>query len=57
LKIIEPHFLEQMGSRYIENTPYERMVIDYIAGMTDDFFNNEYRENILPLNFGMKVKN
>ena len=36
-------YLDTMCSEYIENTSYARIVIDYIAGMTDDFFNNQYK--------------
>ena len=31
-------YLNEMDSNYLNNTSKERMVIDYIAGMTDDFF-------------------
>ena len=35
-------YLENMCDDYKNNTTHERMVIDYIAGMTDDFFLREY---------------
>ena len=41
---IYKYFLNQMNEEYKKNS-YERIVIDYIAGMTDDYFINEY--NIL----------
>lgn len=31
-------FLNNMSKTYVENTPKERIVIDFIAGMTDDYF-------------------
>ena len=31
-------FLNYMDNEYISNTSNSRIVIDYIAGMTDDFF-------------------
>lgn len=31
-------FLNQMNDSYIQNTDVKRIVIDYIAGMTDEFF-------------------
>ena len=34
-------FLNEQKSGYIENNSIKRIVIDYIAGMTDDFFINE----------------
>lgn len=39
-------YLSDMSSRYINNTSLERMVIDYIAGMTDDYFFKEYNKII-----------
>lgn len=38
-------YLSGMSDEYLNNTTNERKVIDYIAGMTDDFFVNQY--NIL----------
>ena len=35
-------YLEDMTPEYLENTSDERKVIDYIAGMTDDFIIKEY---------------
>lgn len=37
-------FLGDMNNHYILNTPDEQKVIDYIAGMTDDYFQNQYRK-------------
>ena len=37
-------YLDTMDEEYIKNTNHTRMVIDYIAGMTDDFFNNQYKK-------------
>lgn len=34
-------FLNDMSSDYLNNTSNKRIVIDFIAGMTDDFFKNE----------------
>ena len=34
-------YLNDMDSSYLENTSKERMVIDYIAGMTDEFFKSK----------------
>lgn len=36
------NFLNNMNEEYINNTTKERKVIDYIAGMTDDYFIAEY---------------
>ena len=35
-------FLNDMDKEYLDNTTDERKVIDYIAGMTDDFIVSEY---------------
>ena len=35
-------FLSNMSESYMNNTSNKRKVIDYIAGMTDDYFMNEY---------------
>lgn len=35
-------FLNSMAQEYLDNTSDERKVIDYIAGMTDDFIVSEY---------------
>lgn len=48
-------FAGSMGTEYLnQNTP-ERIVLDYTAGMTDDFFNNEFKDMFLPKSFGMSI--
>lgn len=37
-------FLNDMEENYIKNTTPARKVIDYIAGMTDDYFSNQYKK-------------
>ena len=37
-------FINQMDKDYLENTTDARKAIDYIAGMTDDYFINEYQK-------------
>lgn len=37
-------FLNGMNEEYLQNTRNARKVIDYIAGMTDDYFINRYNE-------------
>ena len=57
--IIYKIFLNNQCSDYLENTSNKRMVIDFIAGMTDDLFlneikriwnNNGYRITLLDVN-------
>ena len=40
-------FLRSMKEKYLENNSIERKVIDYLAGMTDDYIIREYEKNIL----------
>lgn len=37
-------FLNNMNMTYIKNNSIARIVIDYIAGMTDNFFNEQYNK-------------
>lgn len=37
-------YLKHMTKEYLENTSDERKVIDYIAGMTDEYFLKEYKK-------------
>ena len=37
-------YLNEMDSSYIKNNSTARIVIDYIAGMTDNFFNYQYKK-------------
>lgn len=37
-------YLDYMNPEYIKKTTKERIVIDYIAGMTDDFFVSQYNK-------------
>ncbi|MBE6140972.1 MAG: HD domain-containing protein [Firmicutes bacterium] len=40
-------FLNNMSSEYLNNTTFARKVIDYIAGMTDNFFIEQYKKYFL----------
>ena len=37
-------FLNEMSNNYKSKTSPARIVIDFIAGMTDDFFTNQYNK-------------
>lgn len=39
-------FLNNMSKTYLDKTTTERKIIDYLAGMTDDFILKEYENNI-----------
>ncbi len=41
---IYQHFLNKANHNYLSNTSSNRKIIDYISGMTDDYFMNEYKE-------------
>ena len=40
-------YISNMNDKYKEHNTNARIVIDYIAGMTDDYFIREYKKNIL----------
>lgn len=48
-------FLEHMPPAYTNNTPLKRKVIDFISGMTDDFFNNHFQQLFVPTTYGYEV--
>ncbi len=50
------HFIEGMHPKYRTSNPPERVVVDFIAGMTDNFFLNEYKTLALPRNLGVRLK-
>ncbi|MEJ6951891.1 deoxyguanosinetriphosphate triphosphohydrolase family protein [Natronospora cellulosivora (SeqCode)] len=45
-----------MSKKYIESNNKERLVLDYIAGMTDEYFNNEFKRRVFPKRYGFKVE-
>jgi len=53
---ITKNFLKTKTEKYLTETSLSRMVCDYIAGMTDDFFNNEFKHCVVPESFGYKIK-
>ena len=53
---IGDHFLKDMNAEYKTKTDDRRKVIDFIAGMTDDFFNNQYKELFVPKSYGYFAK-
>jgi dGTPase len=50
------YFLKHMPSTYANSTPLERKVIDFISGMTDDFFNNQFQQLFVPTSYGYEVR-
>ncbi|MCL6584813.1 MAG: HD domain-containing protein [bacterium] len=49
-------FLDQMDPVYFTTTSSERMVVDFISGMTDEFFNRQFRESFFPASFGLEIE-
>lgn len=52
---ISKYYLNEMSHKYKSNYLPHRIVCDYIAGMTDDFFNNEFKNFMIPNSFGYKI--
>ena len=48
-------FLHNMPQEYIDNTDPKRKVIDFLAGMTDNYLINQFKELYLPKSLGYKV--
>jgi dGTPase len=53
---ITKFYIKSMNQEYLDKTSKPRIVCDYIAGMTDDFFNKEFRNAMIPNNFGYKIE-
>ncbi len=49
------HFLENMNAEYRQKTPPARIAADFIAAMTDDFFNQQFKDLFFPTRFGLKI--
>lgn len=49
-------FLNDMNGDYRKNTNKARIIVDFMAGMTDGFFKNQYEESFVPQSLGMKFK-
>ena len=50
------YHLQEMNEEYWQTTPTARIVADFIAGMTDDFFHQQFKENFFPRSFGLKIE-
>lgn len=50
------YYLDLMGGQYLGSYPVERLVVDFIAGMTDDFFNEQFRKKFVPQSYGFKLQ-
>lgn len=45
----------KMKASYLETTSPERIAVDYIASMTDRYFNEDFRRRVIPKEFGFKI--
>ncbi len=50
------HYLKDIDDNYRRKTDKKRIIIDFIAGMTDDFFNNQFKEIFVPKSYGYFLK-
>ena len=50
------HWFNSMSAEYKEATSKLRVVADYVAGMTDDYLMNAYKEIVVPKSFGINFK-
>lgn len=53
---IYQYLLKHMPPTYTNNTPLKRKVIDFISGMTDDFFNNQFQQLFVPASYGYTIE-
>jgi dGTPase len=53
---IYQYFLKNMPPTYTNNTGPERKVIDFISGMTDHFFNNQFQQLFVPTSYGYTMR-
>lgn len=49
------YFLNDMNNDYRKNTHKARIVVDFMAGMTDDFFSNQYKKLFVPQSLGLDL--
>ena len=49
------YYLKNMNERYRRQTTPARMAADFIAAMTDEFFNRQFKELFFPNRFGLKI--
>lgn len=52
---ISKYYIKSMNREYLDKTSKPKIVCDYIAGMTDDFFNKEFKDIMIPHSFGYKI--
>lgn len=48
-------YLAEMNKDYTKGNSSDRIIVDFIAGMTDKFFINQYKDAFLPKTFNLRV--
>lgn len=48
-------YLSEMNKSYTKNNSSDRIIVDFVAGMTDKFFINQYKDAFLPKTFNLTV--
>ncbi len=48
-------FISDMNKDYTKTTSSDKMIVDFMAGMTDKFFIEQYKKMYLPKTFGLTV--
>ena len=52
---IYKEYLDSMNKGYTKHNSSDRIVVDFMAGMTDKFFINQYKNAFLPKTFNLTV--
>ena len=52
---IYTYFLNDMECAYTQRTDAKRIAVDFIAGMTDDFFTNQFTRAFVPQSYGYSL--
>lgn len=52
---ITKSYLSDMKKSYTKNNSSDKIVVDFIAGMTDKFFINQYKQAFLPKTFDLTI--
>lgn len=52
---IYEEFLSDMAKSYTKENNSDRIIVDFIAGMTDEFFMRQFKEAFIPKSFDLKV--
>ena len=51
------HWYETMSEQYRSRNSKLRVVVDYVAGMTDDYLMDSYKKIVIPKSFGINFSN